>query len=77
MGVSEYKVTRTLPKELEEILPSEEDIQKIIQRDENKVLIAYFSWVENAVQDNIFHVFQDDTANAKEDPRKWLKDTIH
>ena len=36
MGVSEYKVTRTLPKELEEMLPSEEDIQKRIQRDENK-----------------------------------------
>lgn len=36
MGVSEYKVTRTLPKELEEMLPSEEDIQKRIQHDENK-----------------------------------------
>ena len=36
MGVSEYKVTRTLPKELEEMLPSKEDIQKRIQRDENK-----------------------------------------
>lgn len=36
IGVSEYKVTRTLPKELEEMLPSEEDIQKRIQRDENK-----------------------------------------
>ena len=36
MGVSEYKVTRTLPKELEEMLPSEEDIQKRIQRDKNK-----------------------------------------
>lgn len=36
IGVSEYKVTRKLPKELEETLPSEEDIQKRIQRDENK-----------------------------------------
>lgn len=36
IGVSEYKVTRKLPKELEEMLPSEEDIQKRIQRDENK-----------------------------------------
>ncbi|MBQ2823058.1 MAG: DUF1016 family protein [Oscillospiraceae bacterium] len=31
IGVSEYKVTRTLPKELEETLPSEEDIQKRIK----------------------------------------------
>lgn len=36
IGVSEYKVTRKLPKELEETLPSEEDIQKRIQHDENK-----------------------------------------
>lgn len=36
IGVSEYKVTRTLPKELEETLPSEEDIQKRMRRDENK-----------------------------------------
>lgn len=36
IGISEYKVTRKLPKELEETLPSEEDIQKRIQRDENK-----------------------------------------
>lgn len=38
MGVSEYKVTRTLTKELEEMLPSEENIQKRIRRDENKYL---------------------------------------
>lgn len=31
IGVSEYRVTRTLPKELEELLPSEEDIQKRIK----------------------------------------------
>ena len=31
IGVSEYKVTRVLPKELEETLPSEEDIQKRIK----------------------------------------------
>ncbi len=36
IGVSEYKVTRKLPKELQEMLPSEEDIQKRIQRDKNK-----------------------------------------
>ena len=34
IGVSEYKVTRTLPKELEEALPSEEDIKKRIKLDE-------------------------------------------
>lgn len=31
IGVSEYRVTRTLPKELKELLPSEEDIQKRIK----------------------------------------------
>ncbi len=36
IGISEYKVTRMLPKELEEVLPSEDDIQKRIQRNENK-----------------------------------------
>ena len=34
IGVSEYKVTRTLPKELEEALPSEEDIKKRIKLDD-------------------------------------------
>lgn len=33
IGVSEYKVTRTLPKELEKALPSEEDIKKRIKLD--------------------------------------------
>ena len=28
------------------------------------------------VSDNVFHVFQDDTANAKEDLQKWLNDII-
>lgn len=31
IGVSEYTVSRTLPKELKELLPSEEDIQKRIK----------------------------------------------
>lgn len=34
IGVSEYKVTRTLPKELEEALPSEDDIKKRIKLDD-------------------------------------------
>ena len=36
MDVSEYMVTRTLPKELEKMLSSEEGIQKRIQLNENK-----------------------------------------
>ena len=35
IGVSEYKVTRTLPKELEKMLPSEEDIKKRIKLDDD------------------------------------------
>lgn len=32
IGVSEYKVTSTLPEELEQQLPSVEDLQKRIQK---------------------------------------------
>ena len=32
IGVSEYKITNTLPKELEQQLPSVEDLQKRIQK---------------------------------------------